>query len=415
MLITFYDSYNVLTSVYGKGAFLKQALSDTVVRESSRSHLNKICYGVLDKDITLSYVISKLCPKNPKLPVRVILKIGLYSIIYLKTPPHAVTDTCVELAKKLGKGGMAGFINAVLRAYLRNGVNIEEKGIKSLSIKYSYPEFLVKKVIENYGLKMAEDILSYDDENTFIRFNIGVDGKEFLTKNNIDYTPTPFSDTYLVKGYKMDEHFYDGTYTFQSVGSVAICDIVGSGDTLLDCCSAPGGKSVCLADKFKKVIACEYHMHRCNLISSYARRMNKTNIEIVNTDSTVFCEKYNNSFDVVLCDAPCSGTGVIKDNPDIKLNRTESSITELNATQLAILNNVSKYVKLGGELVYSTCSILKEENDGIINKFLQNNPNFKVEKIDSPLNNYKTEFGLSFLPNISMGAGFYVSKLKRVE
>lgn len=415
MLITFYDSYNVLTSVYGKGAFLKQALNDTVVRESSRSHLNKICYGVLDKDITLSYAIKKLCPKNPKLPVRIILKIGLYSIIYLKNPPYAVTDTCVELAKKLGKGGTAGFINAVLRGYLRNGVNLEEKGVKGLSIKYSYPEFLIEKLIDNYGAKITEDILKYDNENTFIRFNKGVDGLAFLQENKIDYQKTPFEDTFLVKNYKMDEHFKKGVYTFQSIGSVAICNVINKGDRLLDCCSAPGGKSVYLADKFNTVVATEYHPHRCELIKSYAKRMNKQNIEVINADSTVYDKKFDSFFDVVLCDAPCSGTGVIKDNPDIKLNRTESSVLELCKTQTALLNNVCKYVKVGGELIYSTCSILKEENDLVIKEFLIKNNNFKVEKIDSPLNNFKTEYGLSFLPHVSLGAGFFVCKLKRVE
>ena len=258
-------------------------------------------------------------------------------------------------------------------------------------------------------------MLGYDDENTFIRFNKGVDGLAFLQENKIDYQKTPFSDTFLVKNYKMDEHFKKGIYTFQSVGSVAICNVVGSGNSLLDCCSAPGGKSVYLADKFNVVTATEYHAHRCELIKSYAKRMGKENVQVINADSTIYNDKFDSCFDVVLCDAPCSGTGVIKDNPDIKLNRTESSILELTKTQTALLNNVCKYVKIGGSLVYSTCSILKEENDLVIEKFLSENGNFKVEKIDSPLKNIKTKYGLSFLPYVSLGAGFFVCKLKRVE
>ncbi len=113
-------------------------------------------------------------------------------------------------------------------------------------------------------------------------------------------------------------------------------------------------------------------------------------------------------------DAPCSGTGVIKQNPDIKLNRTELNIKELNDIQLKLLNNLAKYVKVDGNLYYSTCSILKDENDKIIEKFLKNNSNFVCEKVESKLNSLKTEYGLTFLPNLSVSAGFYFSKLKKV-
>ena len=415
MLITFYDSYSVLTKVYSNGAFLKQALSDTVVRESSRAHLNKICYGVLDKDITLSYVIEKLCNKAPKQAIKTILKIGLYSIIYLKTAPYAVTDTCVELSKKLGKGGASGFINAVLRNYIRNGVDFELDGVKGLSIKYSYPEFLINLLIKDYGLNLTEQIISSDSENTFIRFNSGIDGENYLTKRNINYQITPFSDTFLVKNFKMDEDFKKGIYTFQSIGSVAICNMVGIGKRLLDCCSAPGGKSVFLSDKFDSVVSFELHSHRAELIKSYVKRMGKTNVEVFVKDSSILDTNYVESFDTILCDAPCSGTGVIKDNPDIKLNRDSNSIKELNAVQFAILNNIKNYLKKGGTLCYSTCSILKDENDKIIDKFLKENKNFKVLEVNSELPHIKTEYGLSFMPHISMQAGFYFCKLKRVD
>ncbi len=415
MLITYYDAYSVLSNVYGKGAFLKQSLLDTPVRESTRAHLNKICYGVLDKDIYLSYVLDRLCYKSPKLPIKIILKIGLYSLIFLKTAPYAVTDTCVELAKKLGKGGTAGFINAVLRNYLRKGVEINEKGEKLLSIKYSYPEFIVKKLIDNYGLELTKEIISYDDVSSFIRFNTNVNGEEYLKNNNIDYEITPFNDTFSVKNFKMNEDFQMGVYTFQSIGSVAICDLIDSGDILLDACSAPGGKAVNLSSKFNKVIATEIHAHRVELIKSYAKRMGKDNIEVLNLDSTVYNSEYDSKFSAVLCDAPCSGTGVIKENPDIKLNRKDSNIKQLNITQKNLLQNLSKYVKVGGNLYYSTCSILQDENDNIIEKFLSNNDDFICEKVESKLPSYKSKFGLTFLPHISSSAGFYFSKLKRVK
>ncbi len=415
MLITYYDAYNVLTNVYQKGTFLKQSLSDTLVRESTRPHLNKLCYGVLDKDIYLSYVLDRLCSKSPKLPVKIILKIGLYSLIFLKTAPYAVTDTCVELAKKLGKGGTSGFINAVLRNYIRNGVEIEEKGIKFLSVKYSYPEFLVKKLVDDYGLELTEKIISYDEESAFIRFNTGINGEEYLINNGISYEKTPFEDTFKVKNFKMNEDFQMGVYTFQSIGSVAICDLIDGGDILLDACSAPGGKAVNLSSKFNKVMATELHAHRVELIKSYARRMGKENVLAFNNDSTVFNSEYENKFSAVLCDAPCSGTGVIKENPDIKLNRKENNIVELNKTQEKLLKNLAKYVKVGGYLYYSTCSILKDENDNVIKRFLNDNDGFICEKVKSKLTAYESLYGLTFLPHISSSAGFYFCKLKRVK
>ena len=414
MLITYYDAYNVLTSVYSKGAYLKQTLQDTPIRESTRPHLNKICYGVLDKDIYLNYLLDKLCQKSPKLAIRVILKIGLYSLIYLKTAPYAVTDTCVELAKKLGKGGTSGFINAVLRNYVRNGVEITEKGNKFLSIKYSYPEFLIDKLIKFYGFELTEKIIAYDDENTFIRFNTGIDGEKYLVDNGVNYEKTPYSDTFIVKNFKMNEDFYSGLYTFQSIGSVAICDLIDGDDTLLDACSAPGGKAVNLANKFKKVVACEIHEHRARLINSYASRMGKKNIEVYNFDSTVFKSKFENKFSSILCDAPCSGTGVIKDNPDIKLNRTDDGIKLITETQIKLLENLSKYLKIGGSLYYSTCSILNDENDEVIEKFLTNNCNYIAEKVEPKLNFFNGKFGVTFLPHISY-AGFYFCKLKRIK
>ncbi len=413
MLITFYDSYVVLGKVYN-GEFLKQALNGTQIRTETRAKTTKICYGVLDKDITLEYILNILCQKQPKTSIKTILKIGLYSIIYLENKPFAVTDACVELTKKLGKGGASGFVNAVLRNYLRRKDEFNFENFKDLSVKYSYPEFIVKKLISGYGKETAEEILKADTERTFIRFNTGIDGEKYLTEKGINYEKTPFYNSFIANGFKMDEDFYNGIYTFQSVGSVAICSMIEGGENLFDACSAPGGKAVLLADKFKSVTANELHAHRVELIKSYASRMNKQNITAVNGDATVYNDNYANKYDAVLCDVPCSGTGVIKDNPDIKLNRTEKSITELNETQLKLLENLKNYVKKGGNLYYSTCSVLREENDKIIKKFLENNKDFVEEKTTCILNGISLEYGTQFLPNISLGAGFYFCKLKRL-
>lgn len=182
---------------------------------------------------------------------------------------------------------------------------------------------------------------------------------------------------------------------------------------MLDCCAAPGGKSVLLASECGRVISNELYPHRVKLITQYKERMAAENVYESQADSTVFNPEYEEKFDGVLCDVPCSGFGTVSENPDIKLNADGSNLDSLNKTQLSILENCSKYVKRGGNLYYSTCSLFPCENDGIIRKFLLSHPEFIVEEKDSPLSHEKTEFGLQFLPDTAFGAGFYICAMKR--
>ena len=415
MLTVFYDSYSVLTKVYSQGAYITQALNSTPVEPLKRREITKICYGVLDKDIELSYYISKLSPKQPKLAIRVLLKIALYSIIYLSKPEHAVINSVVELVKKLGKSGASGYVNGVLRNFVRNKIELPTNEIELLSVKHSYPLFALKLLLNYYDKSLVEQIISYDLAHNFVRFNSGVNGEEYLIERGFEFNKTPFLNLFDVKGRLLEEDYENGVYTYQSIGSVAISQIVGKGEKLIDVCSAPGGKSVALSENFNEIISCDVHEHRVELIKSYAQRMKKSNINAVLADATIFKSEFKNFFDKVLADVPCSGFGTIKDNPDIKLNKKGENVDELCKIQLKILENVSKYLKVNGELIYSTCSIFDSENDCIIEKFLKNNNNFVVEKIDSPLNSLQKKYGLQFLPNLSYGAGFYVAKLKRIK
>ena len=401
--------------VYSEKTFIKQAINSEIIEPINKSTVIKIVYGVVENDIQLEYILSKLCSKRPKLPVRVLLKIAIYCIKFLNKAPYAVTDSAVELCKKLGKGGMSGFLNATLRAYIKNpNFEFPKDEKQALSIKYSYPLFAVNELVKDYGVQTASEIMGCDKDYNYLRFTNSVNGEEYLSSNNVVFEATPFVNCFSVKNFTREDGYYDGKYTFQSIGSVAICSLIEKGDNLLDCCAGPGGKTVFLAEKFNKVIASEVHQHRANLIKEYAERMNAKNITVVCEDSTIFNSEYSQVFDTILCDAPCSGFGVVKENPDIKLNREETNLFQLNKLQLSILNNVCKYLKKGGHLYYSTCSVFKQENDGIIKKFLSLNKDFIVEKISSPLEHLPTEFGLQFLPNISLGAGFYVCKMRKL-
>lgn len=414
MTVLFYECYLVLHKIYSDKTFIKQALNLPDILEKDRAKVTKIVYGVVEKDIELDYIVSRLCDKKPKNSVRIVIKIALYNIKYLNKTPFSVTDSVVALLKKMGKGANAGFVNAILRKYSQTVIEYPKNKEESISVRYSYPLFAVKRLVKKYGTERTESILSGFTESTCLRFKNGVDGEKYLTEKNFAFVRTPYENVFIANGFKREIGFEEGLYTFQSIGSVAICNNVDKGENLLDCCSAPGGKTVYLAEKFQSVTACELHVHRIELIKSYVDRMGVGNVKIYQKDATVYEESFSEKFDVVLCDAPCSGLGVVKDNPDIILNRTEQSLSEITRLQSDILNNCCKYLKSGGFLYYSTCSIMAEENEEIIEKFLSSHKDFVEVKIDSKLNGNKEKYGITYLSDVSCGAGFYCCKLRKI-
>ncbi len=402
----FYDPYRVLTKIYAEGAHLKIALAETDLEELHRARTVKTVYGVLENDGYLSLCIKTFAQKSPKQTVRILLKIALYFLIFLKKPRYMVTDTAVDLLKKMGKGGMAGFVNAFLRNF-NEGKVLLPAGDEGLSVKYNFPLFAVKKLKIQYG-ERAEQIMVARSQGLSVRF---VRGEEkYLGR---PHENTPFKHLYLFPNFVRDDGFFEGDYTFQSVGSVAICSVVEPCERLLDACAAPGGKSVLLSEKCAQVTACELHPHRVSLIESYVSRMGVKNVTAVMGDSAVFRPEWEEQFDGVLCDVPCSGLGTVAENPDLPLRKTEQAFEELQTTQLAILKNCARYVKKGGALYYSTCSILEEENDNVVRAFLKGSA-FEAEETDCPLAHEKMQYGSQFLPDTAFGAGFYVAKLRKV-
>lgn len=412
MINYFYDCYTILNKVYSEKAYFKQALNNTPIEEKNRALIVKTCYGVLDKDIELSYYIKQLTTKNPKLVIRTILKISMYAIKYLNKHDYAVIQNAVELTKKLGKSGASGFVNAFLRKFAKEEIALPKNKREYLSVKYSYPLFLIDEIVKDYGEDRTEKIISSVNENTCLSF-YDTDGEKYLQERNYDFEKTPFSNVFTVKNFVRNSDYDLGVYTYQALGSVAICDVVEPCKILLDACSAPGGKSIRLSRKIETVYATDVHPHRVNLITEYKNRMNVKNIIESVMDASEYNADFKDKFDAVLCDAPCSGTGVINDNPDIKLNRTFEDLLSIEKSQIAILKNLSKYVKVGGCLYYSTCSILSRENQAIIELFLSDRTDFSVCEIESKLPFEKQKYGLQFLPDVSKGLGFYVCKLKR--
>ena len=403
-----YDPFLILTRVYSDGAHLKQAIADTYIEEQYRSRTVKIVYGVLENDGYFDFCIRHYAPKAPKLAVRILLKISLYMLLFMDKKRYMVTDCAVSLCKKLGKSGVSGFVNAFLRRFDRAEVDgALPKGIEGEAIALSYPLYAYRMLKKEYG-ERAKDIAAAKSAGVSVRFERNAD--KYLAKTHIQ---TPFENNYIFENFVRDEGFDEGDYTFQSVGSIAICDCVKPCENLLDACAAPGGKSVLLAKKCAQVTSFELHAHRAELIRQYKARMGVENVTEFVKNSAEFDPQYEEKFDAVLCDAPCSGFGTISENPDIKLFRKSEDFAGLKKAQMDILSNVSRYVKKGGALYYSTCSLFECENDEVVQAFLKAHPEYTIEQIDSPLTHEKKACGLQFLPDTAYGAGFYVCKMVR--
>ncbi len=412
-----YDPYSILMKVYGEKAYLKQAIADTYIEETYRARTVKVAYGVLENDEYFSFCIAHYAAKSPKQPVRVLLKVALYFLLVLQKKRYAVTDFAVELCKKLGKSGAAGFVNAFLRRFNEEEIAAAmPAGRKRLLIRTGYPEFAYKLLEKEYG-KRAEVIAAAKSQGISVRFlpPYKTEGAylDRAQEKGVRFAATPFVHSYVFDTFVRDDGYDRGEYTFQSIGSQAICDCIAPCESLLDSCAAPGGKSVLLSEKCEKITSFELHAHRAALIESYARRIRRENIEIHQKDSRVYDPQYEKSFDAVLCDVPCSGFGTISENPDIKILKTESVFASVAEDQRKILETCSRYVKDGGALYYSTCSLFECENDRVVGEFLAAHPEFCARKIDSPLPHEKKKYGLQFLPDTAFGAGFYVSAMHR--
>ena len=422
MNTAFLKSYEALQQVYGSGAFSTQALNDALAncKAKDRALVTKVVYGVLDSDIRLDYIIARHVKKMPKGDTLIFLKIGAYCLAELSIPTYAVVNDVAELAKLSEDRRIVGFVNATLKAIaktLADGtLEYPEDEIQRWSVEYSYPEWALRKLVKDYGKQKAQQIISAKpDTSTVVRFTAHTAQAQAEEKFGCTCVPTVFPDVYRVQG-KITRP--DETFTVQSLSSMAIARICASFEpkTMLDCCSAPGGKSVYVKQLCPKadITACDIHPHRVALIDSYAKRM-QVSLNTCVADSTVFDPSKEGKFDLVLCDVPCSGFGVLDNHPDIKIFRENKDISELMKLQRAILYNCSRYVAEGGTLVYSTCTVFDNENGQQIRRFLADNDCFAPGTIDLP--QFPEADGQSthqFLPCDGM-QGFFVAVLKKVK
>lgn len=395
----------------------EQAYSNIALNEEikqNRKNLNdkdiglisEIIYGVTTWRLTLDEIIkkhSKIKLKKISPWILNILRMGIYQIIFLdKIPKSAAVNESVNLAKRYGHSSSSNFVNAILRKIERQ--DYEElfkisNDIERISKTTSMPEWIIKELLKNNNIENVQKIC----ENSNIKPKVTVrvnnlkitkqDLIEKLKEKNIeceeiiedDFMTKDFLILNKIRNIENLDLFKNGYFTIQDISAGLTAKILEpkQEENILDACSAPGGKTTYMAELMKNegtIEAWDIHEHRTKLVEQNAKRLG---IDIIKTqvkDASIYDENLNEKFDKILLDVPCLGIGVIKRKPDIKWQRKIEDIEEITKIQKTILENCSKYLKKGGYLVYSTCSILKEENEDVILEFLTENKNFEVVK-----------------------------------
>lgn len=370
--------------------------------------ISEIVYGVTTWKLTLDEIIkkySKIKLKKISPWILNILRMGVYQIVFLdKIPKSAAVNESVNLAKRYGHSSSSNFVNAILRKVEKNDYEklFEiSNDVERISKTTSMPEWIVRELLKNNNIESVKKICENSNlkPKTTIRVNMLKTTKEDLIKklneNNIQFKEANINEKMAgdflilnkVKNIENLDLFKNGYFTIQDISAGLTAKILNPqpDEIVLDACSAPGGKTTYIAELMKNkgiIEAWDIHEHRTKLVEKNAKRLGINIIKTQVKDATIYDESLNEKFDKILLDVPCLGIGVIKRKPDIKWQRKVEDIKEITKTQETILENCSRYLKKGGSLVYSTCSILKEENEDIISNFLSKQTDFEIAEND---------------------------------
>ncbi|MDE6088210.1 MAG: 16S rRNA (cytosine(967)-C(5))-methyltransferase RsmB [Oscillospiraceae bacterium] len=409
---------------------LDQELERSELPAQEKAFCTQLFYGVVERKITLEYLTKVYSQKNPEkldAPVRYILYLGFYQMKYCdKIPDRAAIHESVKLAGYFRKKSASGFINAVLRKFQRAEKEVPSSGDprKDMQIRYSVPRELLEKILEEHGITFTECFL----ENSLlpppctIRKNslLETTPEQLQSFQELQPELININNNLLKNAFRIHAQdlrhtaaFQDGLFHVQGLSSQLCCQVLDAkpGEIIFDMCAAPGGKTFTIAQYMQnhgKIYAFDLHPHRVKLIRDGAERLKLT---CVHTDVKNATE-YNHDLpmaDRILCDVPCSGFGVIRRRPEIKYKSLES-VRELPELQLKILENSSRYLKPGGILVYSTCTILEQENQNVIRKFLASHPDFEL----LPLEKLGISDGCAVLSaQYADCEGFFIAKLHK--
>ena len=414
---------------------LDNALKKNQLPDADRGLLTNIVMGVTERRLTLDHIIDRMAADPAKIQddVRVLLRMGIYQVIFLdRIPEYAAVNETVALATSRSRG----FVNAIMRELLRKIKKGELEtlfpdanadAIEYLSVKHSFPKDVCQRFTEIYGYERAQNIFEIFNKAPKLTLRINtlkisrdeyarlLDGKE------IEYTlSSRLENAILLDNVSFSDlpGFDDGLFFVQDEASQICVEALGAipGDVVIDACSCPGSKSFGTAIKMEnngKIRSFDLHESKLKLIGKGADRLGIDIIEAKVRDGRDFDPDMSEIADRVLCDVPCSGLGVIAKKPEIRYKSVED-FARLPEIQIAILKNCAKYVKLGGVLVYSTCTVLPEENEKNVKAFLEENGEFEI--VDFTVGDVGSEDGmLSLAPDIHGTDGFFVAKMKRVR
>lgn len=414
-----------------KGKYVNQVLKNIQAYEldaRDKNLISKIVYGVVENKIYLDYYIRKFSSvrlKKIDASILNILRMSAYQMLFLTKIPHsAVVNEAVKLTKKINHR-RSGFVNGLLRNMSRDyeAVELPKDRNEYLSIKYSHPLWLVERFIGLFGEEFTEDLLEANNETPSLVLRVNtrlINREDLMTKLEELGFVCQISDIVeeglvvtKLGDIALDDNdlFRDGYFTVQDESSMLIAGLVDpkSDEKILDLCAAPGGKSTHLAtlmDNMGQVVACDISEYKLPLIEENKKRLQLSNIQVYQNDASIYNAEFESIFDKVLVDAPCSGLGIIRRKPDIKYLKSMEDIEALTNLQDQILEQASKYVKPGGLLIYSTCTIEPMENEERIQNFLKDHA-FEIVKIDENDN-------LQLYPNVDETDGFFCCKLRKV-
>lgn len=385
-------------------------------------------YGVIERRITLDHIISSYANRPVEkidLTVLNILRCGIYQIAYMdNVPDNASVNESVNLVKLFRKKSASGFVNAVLRNYIRNGKEypVPMDILISSSIKYSAPIEFIDSLIRDYGIEKMDILLSNALEAPPVTARANTlksDYEDVMADINAVKTEIIPNCFHLKNGDVTSlESFKNGYFHVQDIASQICCMALNptENDKVLDLCSAPGGKAFTMAQLMNnkgEIYAFDLHEKRAELIRKGAERLGISNIKAMAGDASKFNDKLP-KFSKILCDVPCSGLGVVRRKPEIKY-KSFSDFENLPEIQYKILENALNYLEIGGELVYSTCTLRKAENDEVIDRLLENHAELEgvsfLENLGEPFGSYK----VSLFPNYFNSDGFFMSKIRKVK
>ena len=400
----------------------------------------QLVYGTVQNELLCDWYLrrfSKLRLAKLDSRVRICLRMAVYQLVLLdRVPAYAAVDETVSIIRKYAHVGekAVAFSNAVLHAVADAAsagtlpvLNCPDKE-SYYSLRYSHPEWLVRRLSKQYGLKTTEHILIENNKLTpaSVRVNqmrmTRAQAMESLAASGFSVALHPTAESVLlVAGGDVAGHtlFRDGAITVQDAAGTLAVDLLDlqPGELVIDCCAAPGGKSFSIAEHLNntgRLFSCDIFAHKLKRIEEGAERLHLTNLTTYLQDAARNREEWNSAADRVLCDVPCSGMGIIRKKPEIRY-KTEDAIAELPGIQTAILENCARYAKPGGTLVYSTCTILQEENELIVKAFLARHPEFEAVPFAHPICGVRPEGWVTLLPHLHQTDGFFIAKLRRKE